>query len=79
MDYPMDFYSNTSLGSWTVNNELNRNVPVSRRRNKVKTEKLRPKNTGSKVESKDSCEGQRTERCGKCHPENVLNKNETSQ
>ena len=29
-EYPMDFYSNDSLGNWTVNNQMNRNVTASR-------------------------------------------------
>lgn len=80
-DYPMDFYANASLGPWTVNNEHNRQVPVSRRRKNLKTEKLSSENIGSNMESNDSCAGQSTECCGKCHEENVqkLNKSETSQ
>jgi len=37
-DYPMDFYSNDSLGNWTVNNNLNRNVPQKNTKIKVKIE-----------------------------------------
>ena len=36
----MDFYANASLGSWTVNNEVNRQATVSRRRKHLQTEKL---------------------------------------
>jgi len=80
-DYPMDFYANASLGPWTVNNELNRHVPVSRRRKNLKTEKLSSDNIGSIARSDDSCGGQSTECCGKCHQENEqkLKNNETSQ
>ena len=78
-DYPMDFYANDSLGPWTVNNELNRQVPVRRRKKDIKTEKLSSETiVESNVESKDSCGGESTECCGKCHQENVqkLNKSE---
>jgi len=77
----MDFYANASLGPWTVNNELNRHVPVSRRRKNLKTEKLSSDNIGSTAKSDDSCGGQSRECCGKCHQENVqkLKNNETSQ
>jgi hypothetical protein len=37
-DYPMDFYSNDSLGNWTVNNTLNRNIPQRNVKTKVKIE-----------------------------------------
>ena len=74
--YPMDFYANASLGPWTVNNEHNRQVSVSRRRKNLHTEKL-----SLNEESKDSCDGQSTECCGKCHQANIdkLNKDETGQ
>lgn len=78
-DYPMDFYSNASLGPWTVNNEHNRQVPVSRRRKNLKTEKLSSQNIGSNMQRKDSCGGESTECCGKCHQENLSNENETSE
>lgn len=73
MVYPMDFYANTSLGPWTVKNELNRQGPVARSRKNVNTEKslLSDKTqVGSNVESLEICGGQRTECCGKCHKEN---------
>ena len=36
-EYPMDFYSNDSLGNWTVNNKLNRAAPATARQ-KIKIE-----------------------------------------
>ena len=75
MVYPMDFYANTSLGPWTVKNELNRQGPVARSRKNVNTEKslLSDKTqVGSNVESLEICGGQRTECCGKCHKENEI-------
>ncbi len=74
--YPMDFYANASLGPWTVNNEQNRQVSVSRRRKNLYTEKQ-----SSNVDRNDGCDGQSTECCGKCHQENKhkLNKDETTE
>lgn len=69
-NYPMDFYANTSLGPWTVNNENNRQLPASRRKKNLHTEKLSAGHVPSNVESKDGCDGQSTECCGKCHQEN---------
>jgi len=79
--YPMDFYANASLGPWTVNNEHNRQVSVSRRRKNLHTEKLSSGNVHSNVDSKDGCDGQSTECCGKCHQENQhkLKKDDMSQ
>ena len=68
-DYPMDFYANASLGPWTVNNEHNRQVTVSRRRKNLNTEKLSSEN--SNMDSKDGCDGQSTKCCGKCHQEKL--------
>jgi len=75
-DYPMDFYANVSLGPWTVNNENNRQVSISRRRKNLHTEKLSSENIHSNMHNKDGCGGQSTECCGKCHQENLhkLNK-----
>lgn len=80
-DYPMDFYASTSLGPWTVNNEHNRQVTVSRRRKNLYTEKRSSENMYSNMESKDGCDGQSTKCCGKCHQENLhtLNKEETNE
>ena len=77
--YPMDFYANASLGPWTVNNENNRPVSMSRRKKNFHTEKISSGSINSNMESKDGCEGQSTECCGKCHQENLhkLNKIET--
>lgn len=80
-DYPMDFYANASLGPWTVNNEHNRQVTVSRRRKNLNTEKLSSENVYSNMDSKDGCDGQSTKCCGKCHQEKLhtLNKGETNK
>ena len=72
----MDFYANSSLGPWTVNNEQNRPAAVTRRRKNihVHTEKLPPEMTAlenlalkSNPETRKDCDGQNTECCGKCH------------
>jgi len=80
-DYPMDFYANASLGPWTVNNEHNRHVTVSRRRKNLYTETLSSENVYSNKDSKDGCDGQSTKCCGKCHQEKLhtLNKEETNE
>ena len=51
----MDFYANASLGSWTVNNEVNRQATVSRRKKHLQTEKLTSEEKGANVERKDDC------------------------
>ena len=71
-NYPMDFYANASLGPWTVNNERNRQIPVSRRKKNLHTEKLSAENVPSNVEVKEGCDGQTKECCGKCHQEKLL-------
>ena len=78
-DYPMDFYANTSLGSWTVNNEVNRQATVSRRRKHLQTEKLTSEEKEANVESKDDCGGERGDCCGKCHQENSQKLNKTEK
>ena len=78
-DYPMDFYANASLGSWTVNNEVNRQAMVSRRRKHLQTEKLTSEEKGANVESKDDCGGERGDCCGKCHQENSQKLNKTEK
>ena len=78
-DYPMDFYANASLGSWTVNNEVNRQATVSRRRKHLQTEKLTSEEKGANVESKDDCGGERSDCCGKCHQENSQKLNKTEK
>lgn len=78
-DYPMDFYANASLGSWTVNNEVNRQATVSRRRKHLQTEKLTSEEKGANVESKDDCSGERGDCCGKCHQENSQKLNKTEK
>lgn len=77
----MDFYANASLGPWTVNNENNRQVSMSRRKN-LHTEKISSGSINSNLaDSKDGCDGESTECCGKCHQENLhkINKTETSE
>ncbi|XP_022780567.1 2-(3-amino-3-carboxypropyl)histidine synthase subunit 1-like isoform X3 [Stylophora pistillata] len=71
-NYPMDFYANTSLGPWTVNNERNRQIPVSIRKKNLHTEKLSAENVSLNVESKEGCDGQPKECCGKCYHEKLL-------
>ncbi|CAH3109112.1 unnamed protein product [Porites lobata] len=78
-DYPMDFYANASLGSWTVNNEVNRQATVSRRRKHLQTEKLTSEEKGANVESKDDCGGEHGDCCGKCHQENSQKLNKTEK
>ena len=78
-DYPMDFYVNASLGSWTVNNEVSRQATVSRRRKHLQTEKLTSEEKGANVESKDDCGGERGDCCGKCHQENSQKLNKTEK
>ena len=51
-NYPMDFYANASLGPWTVNNERNRQIPVSRRKKNLHTEKLSAENAPSNLKDK---------------------------
>jgi len=74
--YPMDFYANDSLGSWTVNNEANRPKrvpPAGRRRREVKTassavvkdETLTIKESDSDS-AKKSCESGAETCCGGC-------------
>lgn len=77
----MDFYANASLGPWTVNNENNRQVSMSRRRKNLHTEKISSGSFNSNLDSKDGCGGESTECCGKCHQENLhkINKKETSE
>ena len=75
----MDFYANASLGSWTVNNEVNRQATVSRRRKPLQTEKLTSEEKGAKVESKDDCGGERGDCCGKCHQESSQKLNKTEK
>lgn len=79
--YPMDFYANVSLGPWTVNNENNRQVSMSRRRKNLHTEKISSGSINSNLDSKDGCGGESTECCGKCHQEKLhkINKTETSE
>ena len=71
-NYPMDFYANASLGPWTVNNERNRQIPVSRRKKNLHTEKLSAENAPSNLKDKEGCDGQTKECCGKCHQEKLL-------
>ena len=71
-NYPMDFYANASLGPWTVNNERNRQIPVSRRKKNLHTEKLSAENAPSNLKGKEGCDGQTKECCGKCHQEKLL-------
>lgn len=77
----MDFYANASLGPWTVNNENNRQVSMSRRRKNLHTEKISSGSFNSNLDSKDGCDGERTECCGKCYQEKLhkINKTETSE
>ena len=75
----MDFYANASLGSWTVNNEVNRQATVSGRRKHLQTEKLTSEEKEANVESKDDCGGERGNCCGKCHQENSQKLNKTEQ
>lgn len=37
-EYPMDFYSNESLGNWTVNNSFNKSKSGLHKKNKIKIE-----------------------------------------
>ena len=57
-NYPMDFYANASLGHWTVNNERNRQIPDSRRKKNLHTEKLSAENAPSNLKGKEGCDGQ---------------------
>ena len=76
-DYPMDFYSYSSLGAWTVNNEANRPAVKARRKNKTVTEKTTHNQTTAEklkdpcIESieKDPGCGTGDTCCGKCTKE----------
>jgi len=72
--YPMDFYANDSLGSWTVNNEANRpkRAPPSGRRRRggkiavAKDDLLGAGSVGEAVS--DSCGTVKDGCCGACKP-----------
>ncbi|XP_031561896.1 2-(3-amino-3-carboxypropyl)histidine synthase subunit 1-like [Actinia tenebrosa] len=72
-DYPMDFYSYSSLGPWTVNNEINRPAVKARRKNKLLTEKVIEskdlKESGIESIDKDIGCGTGDTCCGKCTKE----------
>lgn len=63
----MDFYVNVSLGLWIVNNENNRQVFMSRRRKNLYIEKILLGNINLNLDSKDGCDGESIECCGKCY------------
>lgn len=72
----MDFYSYTSLGPWTVNNEVNRPAVKARRKNKLLTEKViqskdseKLKDSGIESIDKDTGCGTGDTCCGKCTKE----------
>jgi len=78
--YPMDFYANDSLGSWTVNNEANRPKrapPAGRRRREPKpvTPSVVQDDAVAKTESggdnakNKSCESRTETCCGGCKSE----------
>lgn len=73
--YPMDFYANDSLGSWTVNNETNRPKrapPANRRRKPAKIAVENEKETEARVTKPevktDACESKYKSDvcCGSC-------------
>ena len=45
-EYPMDFYANSSLGPWTVNNEVNRPVRGKKKRTELKSNLTSKTDTG---------------------------------
>ena len=57
--YPMDFYSNSSLGPWAVNHETHRPVRIRKTRQKV-SKKIVEGSVDSKLESNVSCSKEQT-------------------
>ena len=61
--YPMDFYANSSLGPWTVNNEANRPVALNKKK-KVQTQKVLPGTHLNKDEQDELSDKRKQEICG---------------